>query len=259
MTCDDVSQHILGQIEAATVEIDPFSHFVVRDVFPENYYVEMLRNWPNGAQFELQPNRRLVLRDWDPQVSDEQQQEFWKTTRQDYIKQFMMPAIYDKFMPHMREKFEPIFYGDWEEKVALMEPRFSPGALLCDIDGFILRPHVDHPGQIAKIVFYAALDDENSEVGTDIYETYLQGFNCVNTFLFSEKDSEQLFIKRKTVPFLPNSMLVFLNTPRAFHGVSQLENSKFVRTLITSSVDLTAESALAIYGQDIIERTQGAR
>ena len=55
-------------------------------------------------------------------------------------------------------------------------------------------------------------------MGTSLYRPKDPGFSCPNSTHYPFED----FVKVKTAPYLPNSMLAFFRSDRSFHGVEPL-------------------------------------
>jgi Flp pilus assembly protein TadD len=90
----------------------------------------------------------------------------------------------------------------------------SPNVTM-DRRGYSLGPHRDHPVRFASLLIYLPTDEDHPELGTSMYRPLMA---------MPERDggthhSFDLFERISTVPFRPNSRLLFLNFGEAYHGV----------------------------------------
>ena len=47
----NIESHIIERINSATVDLQPFPHFVIDKVFPEDAYLDLLDNLPDDDEF----------------------------------------------------------------------------------------------------------------------------------------------------------------------------------------------------------------
>lgn len=80
---------------------------------------------------------------------------------------------------------------------------------------FRARPHTDAVSKIVTAIFYLPRDARMSVFGTSIYRPKERGFTA---WKCPHLPHEQFDLVR-TVPFVPNSMFVFMKSDRSFHGV----------------------------------------
>jgi hypothetical protein len=84
--------------------------------------------------------------------------------------------------------------------------------------GYSLGPHSDWHTKIVVLLIYLAFDESASHLGTSLYRPKDRGFSChvSKTYPFEN------FIRVKTAPYKPNSLLAFLRSDVSFHGVEPL-------------------------------------
>jgi hypothetical protein len=68
------------------------------------------------------------------------------------------------------------------------------------------------------LLFYLAPDERAAHLGTSLYRPKTPGFTCPNSVHYPFED----FVRVKTAPYKPNSLLAFVRSDSSFHGVEPL-------------------------------------
>jgi hypothetical protein len=84
--------------------------------------------------------------------------------------------------------------------------------------GYFLGPHSDLHTKLVVLLVYLAPDDSAGHLGTSIYRPKDPDFTCRNSRHYPFED----FVRVKTAPYKPNSMLGFVRSDVSFHGVEPL-------------------------------------
>ena len=84
--------------------------------------------------------------------------------------------------------------------------------------GYFLGPHSDLHTKLVVLLFYLAPDESAAHLGTSLYRPKQPGFTCPNSTHYPFED----FVRVKTAPYRPNSLLAFLRSDISFHGVEPL-------------------------------------
>ena len=96
--------------------------------------------------------------------------------------------------------------------------------VICDRQGFWLKPHCDIKEKLVSCLLYANPFNESEELGTDLYEI---------------KDKK---LKRvKTVPYKNNYGYFFTSGPNAWHGMEKKEIKKERRSLQVNYVSFETD------------------
>jgi hypothetical protein len=209
------------RLRAAEVVTEPYPHYYLQNVFPDEYYWSLLRNLPDGGVYQnlfdvtdlkldhFRHRDQLELTAGWTETLPKEIKDFWD----DFSKWFLGPdlgqAVLITFGEQLRDRF-----GDkahW--------PSVSTEAeLIRHRAGYFLGPHSDSNSKLAVLLFYLARDASAGHLGTSIYRAKDPDFGCPNSLHHSFDD----FIKVKTTPYMPNSLLAFLRSDRSFHGVEPL-------------------------------------
>ena len=83
--------------------------------------------------------------------------------------------------------------------------------------GYFLGPHTDLSTKLVVLLFYLAPDDNHQHLGTSLYRPKEPGFSCPNSIHYPFED----FVKVKTAPYRPNSLLAFVRRTGRFMASSR--------------------------------------
>jgi hypothetical protein len=213
--------YVTERLRTSTVLQDPYPHYYLEDVFPIEYYQSLLRHLPDSSVYDnlfavtslkLDHFRHRDQRDlnegWTEMLPDDIRG-FWV----DFNSWFMGPelahTVLGTFAEPMRERF-----GDdasWPD--VSVEAQFIRHRA-----GYFLGPHSDLYTKLVVVLLYLAPDDSLAHLGTSLYRPKAPGFTCPDSKHYSFDD----FVKVKTAPYKPNSLLAFVRSDRSFHGLEPL-------------------------------------
>jgi hypothetical protein len=213
--------HVVARLRTPEVILDPYPHYYLENVFPDDYYRELLRHLPGSATYQnlfevtdykLDHFRHRDQRDlregWTAELPCEIK-EFWDGFSEWFLGQELAGAVLDSFDAPLRAR-----YGgreSWPE--VSVEPQ-----LIRHRAGYFLGPHSDLYTKIVVLLIYLAPDESGAHLGTSLYRPKEQGFACRDSKHYPFED----FVRVKTAPYRPNSMLAFLRSDVSFHGVEPL-------------------------------------
>ena len=212
---------ILERLRSAHVEADPFPHYYLEGVLPEDYYADLLRHLPGSDLYEnlyevtdlkLDQFRHRYQRDlndgWTNALPSELQP-FWNSFNEWFLSPTLAQAVLESFADPLRPRI-----GDgssWPE--VSVEAQFIRHRA-----GYFLGPHSDLYTKLVVILLYLAPDDSAARLGTSLYRPKAEGFSCHESTHYSFDD----FIRVKTAPYKPNSLLAFVRSDISFHGLEAL-------------------------------------
>lgn len=235
-----VLNHVLSQAARAQTTEDPFPYLVVDDVFPRDYYAEMLAHFP--APGSLRPigetgrvpsdayrERNVVLFTEDEFARmAKEQQVFWSDfARWMYSDQFLNFFV-QKFSSYLEPRLNNILAKD-----ELLKAR-GDALLVNDQTNYAIGPHTDAPHRLVTFLFYLPKDASMRELGTSVYRAKDPAFTCWG----GPHHEFDLFERVETVEFLPNRLLSFPKTERSFHGVPQITRAGVNRPLLINNIRL---------------------
>ena len=235
-----VLQHLLERVEKATVTESPFPYLVVDQVFPDDYYAQMIEHFPTGDSLrsisetgrvrqDLYKERLVVLfTDDEFARMTPRQQRFWREfSSWMYTDQFLGFFVH-KFNRYLEPRIERIVAAEGALQVK------GDALLVNDRTNYAIGPHTDVAKRLVTFLFYLPRDTSMRELGTSIYKPKDPGFTCWGGAHYDY----DLFERVDTVEFLPNRLLAFPKTERSFHGVERIERPNVNRPLLINNVRL---------------------
>ena len=213
-------EHFVRRLGSAKVVSDPFPHYFLEQVFPEDYYRELLLNLPDSAVYEnlyevtdlkLDHFRHRDQRDMDQGWTDRLpsvQKSFWESFNEWFLSEDLAHAVMRSFG---RES--------WPE--LSVESQFIRHRA-----GYFLGPHSDLYTKLVVLLLYLAPDDSAEHLGTSLYRPKQAGFSCPDSKHYAFDD----FIRVRTAPYRPNSLLAFVRSDVSFHGLEPLSERDVATT-----------------------------
>jgi hypothetical protein len=221
--------HFVERLRSAVVLADPFPHFYLEQVLPADYYRTLLSHLPASAVYEnlfevtdykLDHFRHRDQRDlnegWTATLSGEIK-DFWDEFNQWFLGPELARAVLEAFEGPLSECF-----GDRSSW-----PTVSvESQLIRHRAGYFLGPHSDLYTKVAVFLLYLAPDDGAGHLGTSLYRPKDPTFTCHDSTHHPFED----FVRVKTAPYKPNSLLAFLRSDVSFHGVEPLSEDDVAMT-----------------------------
>ena len=213
--------HLVARLRASEVVAEPYPHYYLENVFPEAYYRELLGHLPASAAYQnlfevtdykLEHFRHRDQRDiregWTAELPGEVK-DFWDGFTEWFLGPVLAGAVLDSFAEPLRAR-----YGgkeSWPE--VSVEPQ-----LIRHRAGYFLGPHSDLYTKVVVLLIYLAPDESSAHLGTSLYRPKEPGFTSRDSTHYRFED----FVRVKTAPYRPNTMLAFLRSDISFHGVEPL-------------------------------------
>jgi hypothetical protein len=206
--------HFRDRLRTARIELDPFPHYYLERVFPEDYYRDLLQHLPASDVYEnlyevtdlkLEHFRHRDQRDmnagWTRQLPPNLKP-FWDSFNEWFMGPQFARAVLDSFRDQRTS---------WPEvSVESQFIRHRPG--------YFLGPHSDLYTKLIVLLIYLAPDNSAEHLGTSLYQPRDPSFTCHDSKHYSFED----FIRVKTAPYRPNSLLAFMRSDVSFHGLEPL-------------------------------------
>jgi hypothetical protein len=221
--------HVVARLRDTEVLPEPYPHYYLENVFPEDYYRALLSHLPGNAVYQnlfevtdykldhfRQRDQRDLKQGWTEELPDEIKG-FWDSFSEWFLGADLADAVLDSFAEPLRAQ-----YGEkksWPE--VTVEPQ-----LIRHRAGYFLGPHSDLYTKIVVLLLYLAPDESGAHSGTSLYRPKDPSFTCHNSTHYPFED----FVRVKTAPYKPNSMLAFLRSDISFHGVEPLSEQDIANT-----------------------------
>jgi hypothetical protein len=205
----------------APVQLFPYPHIYVEDVFPADFYREIRKHLlPKESHKTLTslkrvsdgyPDTRVVL----PLTPDEVGQleppfrDFWQRMALMLLDGVFTQLVLSKFGPYLQQRFPDPEAVQFRHEALLVQ----------DYSTYSLGPHTDSTAKVMSFLFYLPEDDSHSHLGTSLYIPKEPGFTCPGGphYDFDE------FHRMITMPYKPNTLFAFLKTETSFHGVEPIK------------------------------------
>jgi hypothetical protein len=208
--------HMVSRLRAAAPIDEPYPHYVLDDVLPRDYYDALLAQLPDSGVYE-----NLY------EVTDLKLDHFRHRDQRDFSSGWTasLPAAQRDFW----DAFHGWFLGPDLARAALASfgIDFSgevsvESQLIRHRAGYFLGPHSDANTKLVVLLLYLAPDESATELGTSVYRPKREGFGCPDSKHYPFED----FVRVKTAPYRPNSLLAFRRSDRSFHGVEPLRDDR---------------------------------
>jgi hypothetical protein len=213
--------HVIERLRASEVVPEPFPHYYLEHVFPDDFYRELLGHLPGSAAYQnlfeittlkLDHFRHRDQRDmgdgWTKDLTGELK-EFWERFNEWFLGPELARAVLASFAESLRGRL-----GGEES----WPPVSVESQLIRHRAGYFLGPHSDLHTKLVVLLIYLAPDESAAHLGTSIYRPKDPGFTCPNSAHYPFEE----FVRVKTAPYKPNSMLAFVRSDVSFHGVEPL-------------------------------------
>lgn len=211
----------------------PYPHLYIEDVFPKDFYDRLQASIPDPSVMipiaEARPvkgyEERFVL-----EIADEKRQATLPPDKREFWREFATWLCSGRFASMALQKFQPFVQQRFKRGPA---PDFYNEALLVeDITKYALGPHTDSPRKVITMLFYLPKDLSQSHIGTSIYLPKDPAFRCPGGPHYQFDN----FMRLHTMPFVPNSLFVFVKTDNSFHGVEPVTDPDTRRWLLLFDV-----------------------
>ena len=212
---------LIERLRRARVEADPFSHYYLENVLPEDYYQQLLNHLPGSDVYEnlyevtdlkLDHFRHRYQRDlndgWTSALPP-QLRTFWNSFNEWFLGPALAQAVLESFAEPLRSRIGA--KHSWPE--VSVEAQFIRHRA-----GYFLGPHSDLCTKLVVILLYLAPDSRAERLGTSLYRPKQAGFSCPDSKHYPFED----FVRVKTAPYRPNSLLAFVRSDISFHGLEPL-------------------------------------
>ena len=190
---------------------------LIDDLLPADVYAQLLETVPPPEGFEVADK---VKANFDPakgEAAPEQSRTTWMWFQNEIVSEVLTPLLLDRFRPSLASAYEALFGAALAEEALQLRHTTFRGRLMLRRPGYQLRPHRDMKNAALTGLVYFAKPGDSPEYGTDLFRI--------------ENDREAPFMKTfypesaggraelvRSVPFVGNSALVFLNVPGMAHG-----------------------------------------
>jgi hypothetical protein len=225
----DIEQHVSYRIANALVRSYPFPHLYVENVFPPDFYAELLARLPDLSVYQnieqggtVKKTGAYAARHVCRLPEATRGDPFWDELSGWVLGDAFMHLTLEKFRPEVEARFE----AGQQVSVA------RDARLVRDFTTYAISPHTDHPKKLLSFLFYLPRDTRQSHLGTSVYLPRQRGFE----FHGGQHLPFEHFRRVATMPYVPNSLFAFARSDVSFHGVEPITDAEVERNLLLYNV-----------------------
>ncbi|HZQ11600.1 MAG TPA: hypothetical protein VFB31_02190 [Pseudolabrys sp.] len=234
---DDIRAAVAACVRASELRSDPSPHIFIEGIFPADFYRALMAHFPaDGIYVNVDRSgnphgrhRRRVNLTRDMERIDPSARAYWHTVRESIASPEFVTALYDKFAAPLAQRYGSKF-PDVRVRLELMR----------DSSGYAIGPHTDAPHKVFTGLFYLPADNSQADLGTSMYAPKEAGFvdDSGRQYPF------ELFEECTKIPFVPNSLFLFMKTQNSFHGRCELPEGIAPRNWMNCSVQIASSFTL---------------
>lgn len=234
------------KILSAVVERDGHVFLCVRDLLPIELYQAALTHWPVYRELpqKSKGRARLTLGQIGSADLPEDVRAFWSGFM-GVMNGVIKPLLAEAFMPYIDRK---LAWADESVKAWARENiRFFDHLYegLNEDWNFAIPPHVDQKYILASALYYLPRDDSQIDLGTRLYKPKSANTRTIDIEYLAPGLVEECV----ALPFAPNTLVAFLQSPTAFHGLPERYFNR-VRRSYQFNLVMTPDVVQSIYGDD---------
>lgn len=247
--------HVRQAVNRGQFSADPFPYLVVNDLVPAALYAQLAKSWPPFEEMSGGANSTIGRVDFVDPVSkaftnwvpigktslSPQQLNVWHDFRA-LINNAFFEESFTKFKPHLKEYGRELLAPLPAKNVGFFDRIFRKrpdlsfwkNATTNDFiprqqflvnrkDLSVLSPHIDPPHLHFTLIIYFAPDSEHQHLGTTLFRQTAPGRARLPSE--TEYPDAQFAVHHDipcepvcSLPFLPNTALLFLNGLHSWHG-----------------------------------------
>jgi hypothetical protein len=221
--------HFVERLRSAQVVAEPYPHYYLENVFPDDYYQSLLGHLPGSAvyqnlfettDYKLAHFRHRDQRDLNEGWTDALPgaiKEFWDGFNEWFLGSDLARAVLASFAGPLSARF-----GEQQSWPSVS----VESQLIRHRAGYFLGPHSDLYTKLVVLLIYLAPDESAAHLGTSLYRPKDASFTCPDSIHHPFEN----FVRVETAPYKPNSMLAFMRSDVSFHGVEPLSEQDVAAT-----------------------------
>lgn len=250
-------QCILERANRGQVVVDPFPHLILHEALEPEYYRELAAEFP-AAEIILDGRLPVSNRNFRYPASailgDQRISALWREFTAYHVSQQFFNKVLELFDSRILEMHPKIEASvgkrlpEWRSSVRFREP-IHDIALECQFTygtpveerSRVIGPHVDREVALYAGLFYMRDEHDDSDGGDlEFYQfkagkpMFAQGTRCV---------ADDRVTRCKTIRYASNTLVFFLHSPFAVHGVSPRSPTRFARR----HINLVGELATKVF------------
>lgn len=235
-----MAQSVLKNLDPADIRQEPFPFLIAENALDPDYYAELEAAYPaleHVAGSGPLANNKLYSRSAPDVLADETLPEVWRDffayhSSQAFLRECLdfwaepiareYPDIERRFGKPLSQLTGGVRQGGREKTPenlqadVMMDCQFCMNSPVTEVSS-VRVPHVDNPSKLFAGILYFRRSDDDSEGGN------LNLYRLTDERYFHDRKlnvPEQFIEAVDQVPYRPNTIILWLNTPRSLHGVT---------------------------------------
>jgi hypothetical protein len=238
------SEQLRRRMADALIDEGGHVYMCIENFLPTDLYKTCVAYWPDRRHFDNPDaaRARLTLGQLPTAAMPQDIRSFWLTFGE-WINGPVKQALVDVFRPYLARKLDwlPADELDAIDRNLAFFDHHNEGL---NLDRqYNIGPHVDQKFIFVSSLLYMPQNRRQQDMGTWLYRPKSPDLRTVDI----EFVDPGLLEPYKPFPFLPNTLVSFLQTPTAFHGRPGIQSRKDRRTY-QFNVIMTHELTKRIYG-----------
>jgi hypothetical protein len=218
-TMNAIAAHLRSAVAAAPLVADPGPHMVIPDLLPPEVYAHLLDTMPPAETFDVADK---VKANFDPDATiaaPARSRDAWSWFHSEVVDRQLAPVLTAAFRPQLRAAYENLFGRDQADLALGLPHHAFQGRLMLRRPGYRLRPHRDKKSASLTGLIYFARPGDSRDYGTELFRVFDDRPATVRKTYYPEDHGSRTELAR-SVPFVGNSALIFMNVPGMAHGAS---------------------------------------
>jgi len=216
---DSIAAHLRRAVADAVLVTDPGPHMVIPDLLPDEIYARLLDTMPPPETFDVADK---VKANFDPEktlAAPVQSRKTWSWFHADVVDGQLTPMLIDAFRPHLAVAYQTLFGLPFGETALGLPHLAFQGRLMLRRPGYRLKPHRDKKSAALTGLIYFARPGDSREYGTELFRVLDDRPSAIRKTYYPEDHGARAELVR-SVPFVGNAALIFMNVPGMAHGAS---------------------------------------
>jgi hypothetical protein len=220
--------HMRRAVLGAVISSEPSPYVYVENIFSTAAYAAIersfptdpnaFRRWSNPGEPSLRfgnyEQRQEIDVPREALALPPAQRDFWTAMAALVCGPNFARTLLDRFEPYARARF-----GAQIDDPSFVDARLPGSMILNQHDaGYFLGPHTDRSEKVFTCLFYFPEHEGLDHLGTTLYTPLQRDFTCSGLGHYDPARFE----RGETIPYRPNSALIFARTDIMFHGVHAL-------------------------------------
>jgi len=218
-TLESIATHLREAVTHSTLVTDPGPHMVITDLLPADIYTELLDTMPPPEAFEVADKTKANFDPSPTGSAPEHSLEPWSRFHTEIVAGLLTPILVEVFRPCLAAAYQAHFGPPLADATLRLTHHAFQGRLMLRRPGYRLKPHRDKKQASVTGLIYFARPGDSREYGTELYRVTDDQQAPFRKTYYPEAHGGHAELVR-TVPFVGNTALIFMNVPGMAHGAS---------------------------------------